>query len=167
MAVRRYPYFLGTNTPASIPPVSFYECDAAAELPVTGVSRGDTAYAIDTNLSYFYDGTTWTAMGGGGGGGGINATRIGDGTFGLNPSQKTSIASFTPLPPNVYMPVLSMTGGNPTQQLSQGNTLVNPPNLCVFYGFEVNGGNLDLVIRASNTAGACTIYWALYEITIP
>lgn len=50
--------------------VRHIEGDTFAGLPVTGVSEGVTAWAIDTATLYFWNGATWEEFGTGGGPGG-------------------------------------------------------------------------------------------------
>lgn len=61
MTVRRYAGYQGTATNETS--VSYYDCDLASELPSRGVVIGDTGYARDTNLEYFYN-SGWITIGG-------------------------------------------------------------------------------------------------------
>jgi hypothetical protein len=63
MAVRRYAYINIANLSITAHP-TYFICDTTAELPSSGLKRGDTALTKDTNIQYkAVDSSTWTVVG--------------------------------------------------------------------------------------------------------
>lgn len=70
MTVTKYAQINIAGMSLSTHPVH-YVCSTTAELPVSGLKRGDTALALDTNTQYKADtSTSWVVAGGTGGGSG-------------------------------------------------------------------------------------------------